>query len=97
MLIRREKAVVGGPTYPDHHHAHMDWRPGDASPGTEWLYREAQAAGGRLVLHLGLDSMSDFVVVETDALPSFFGPAQRSVLAQRAARNEGAAAMERCG
>ena len=89
--FRREKAIPGGPTYPDHDHFHIDCSP-DEDPAThrDWMEAEARARGGRLVVHLGLDSMSDFVVVETDALPSFFGPAQRAVLAQRAASNEGA-------
>jgi hypothetical protein len=67
VKIRRERAVHGGPTYPDFDHVHVDWDRTD-DPTSEdwrvWLEDEARHHGGRVVVHLGLDSMSDYVVVE---------------------------------
>jgi hypothetical protein len=65
-MIRHEKAIRGGPTYPDHHHIHIDRpEPLNIEAWRSWLETEAEAAGGKIVVHLGLDSMSDFLVVET--------------------------------
>lgn len=64
-MIRVEKAVPGGPTYPDYDHIHITWEPG-VDPGAyrDWFETEALHHLGHLVVHLGLDSMSDFVVVD---------------------------------